>query len=116
VQRLSVTTAARTDIRHILATSEQQFGREARRRYRRLIQQALADLNGAAEPFGSTKIAELSADHRVYHIRFARPSIATTTVRRPRHALVYLIQADRLMVLRVLHERQLISRHVNPER
>ena len=115
MRRLIVSKAARADIRHILKTSQQDFGPDARRRYRQLIQKALADLDGSDEPSGSTAARELSPGHRIYHLRFARRSVGSVTVRRPRHALVYRIEAERLLVLRVLHERQLFARNVDPD-
>jgi toxin ParE1/3/4 len=115
VRRLIVSKAARADIRHILETSHQAFGPDARRRYRQLIQQALSDLEASDEPFGSTAARELGSGHRIYRIRFARPSVEGATVRRPRHGVVYRIEAERLIVLRVLHERQLIARNVDPD-
>jgi toxin ParE1/3/4 len=109
---VAVAWAARADIRHLLQTSERSFGPEARRRYRQLIEQALRNLSRSSEPPGSLPITELSGNYRIYHIRFARLPKRETTVRHPRHALVYRIEESRLIVVRVLHERQLIPRNV----
>jgi len=79
-----------------------------------LLEQALADLAASGMPPGSRSIAELTGDVRAYPIRFARPAVGSPTVRQPRHAIIYRIEPARLLVIRVLHDRQLIARNLDP--
>jgi toxin ParE1/3/4 len=107
---IRITPAARDDIRASLAHSEVNFGRAARKRYRTLIDRALEHLSRDPEPPASRAVWEVQGDLRVYHIRFAQQGGTAHRIGRPRHAVIYELRTDSLLVVRLLHERQLVPR------
>lgn len=91
--------------------SRQQFGREAQLRYERLLNTAMREL--AADP-GRPGVRE--AGRRglwLYHLRHARqrPSPADR-VGQPRHILVFIVMADELRIVRVLHDAMDLPLHL----
>ena len=59
MRRIRVTGPARRDITKILRRSGAEFGGQARRRYRTLIQQALQDLGDDASRVGVQSVDDL---------------------------------------------------------
>ena len=110
---LRQTVLAQHDVRAILQRSEAEFGPAARRRYRGLIERALNALAASDRPPGSHTLPELGQAFCGYHLRFARAGQGARRVRRPRHVIVYRIDDHQILIIRVLHERQLPSRHVS---
>jgi toxin ParE1/3/4 len=111
--RVNVSPKARRDVRDILRWSHEQFGREARKRYRRLIQQAFDDLRDDPDRLGVSTRDELAADIRLFHIRHSRRrSSATDRVSTPRHFIIFRRTGDQVNVLRVLHDSMDLASHL----
>ena len=103
------------DLAHILATSEERWGTEGRRRYAAILAAAMRRV--AADPNGPAMRdrAELSPGIRSFHVRHARNDNPEAKVRRPVHVLYYrTVALDLIEIVRVLHERMEPSRHVDP--
>jgi toxin ParE1/3/4 len=116
MERYRLSRPAEADLAHILATSGERWGAEARRRYAALLAAAIRKV--AAEPNGPATIdrAELSPGIRSVHIRYARADDPEGKVRRPVHVLYYRTVAPGLIeIVRVLHERMEPSRHITVE-
>lgn len=116
--RYRVTASAQADIIDILAHTEAQFGEAARLRYERLIATAIRDIAGDPTRPGTLDREELGSDARTWHLRSSRERARTEAgiVRRPRHLLLFRIEADGLVVIgRVLHDAMELERHRPPE-
>lgn len=103
------------DLERILRRSETEFGAQARRRYRALIDRAIRDL--AADPArpGVRAVDSVRAGYRLYHLRVFRRTEAGSAVGKPRHLLAfYLPDPDPPVIATVLPERQLVERHLHP--
>lgn len=110
--RIRITGPARRDIQKILYRSQAEFGVEARKRYQALLDQAFRDLKADATRLGVTSVEDIRAGYFLYHLKWSSAA-ATETVKKPRHLLVfYLDMTDVLVIARVFHERQLLSRHL----
>lgn len=99
--KLRITGPARRDIAAALAWSLGSFGPDARDRYRELIGRAFTSI--ASGPIsGAVLRHELGNGVLLYHLRHARgvPAI----VRAPRHFLVFRIEGDAAVILRLLHD------------
>lgn len=97
---IRITAPARRDIERLLAVSRSTFGEEAAERYRSLILRGLVmvrdDPRGAkSRPLRLAQPGVLSL-----HLR-AVPS----PVRRPRHRLIYIVDDQTVVALRVIHDR-----------
>ncbi len=111
--RFRLSRLAEADLAHILATSEERWGTEARRRYEALISAAMRKV--AADPTGpATRVrAALSTAIRSFHVRHARGYNPQAKVRQPVHVLYYrAVAPDLVEIVRVLHERMEPSRHL----
>lgn len=107
---------AEVDLTDILATSEERWGIEARRRYAAII--AVAMRKVAADPKAPATQArvELATGIRSFHLRHARGHDPEAKVRQPVHVLYYRVVApDLVEIIRVLHERMEPSKHIDPE-
>jgi len=111
--RLVVTAKARRDIFILLATSRSQFGPEAQKRYRLLVEQAMTDLTDNPGRPGVTRPDGLPEGIWLYHVRHARarPPVSQR-VGRPRHVLVFRQRSDELDLLRVLHDAMDLPSHM----
>jgi toxin ParE1/3/4 len=99
----ALSARARLDIRIILSASGDKFGQRAQRRYRLLLEQAIADVAANPDRAGVQTIG--GRQLRFYHTRHARPRTpAQERVRRPRHLVVFEVRGERLEILRVLHD------------
>lgn len=88
------------------------FGREAARRYERLITRALRDITRADDPPGS-KPLEADPEIRLYHLQNSRARVEGKTVAEPRHLLVYRHDTPRsIVVLRLLHDMMDLPVHL----
>ena len=113
MRRIRVTGPARRDITKILQRSGAEFGDQARQRYRRLIDQALQDLSEDAARVGVQSIDDIREGYLVYHLKWSRKSSAGSHVRQPRHLIAFCVDnSDDIIVARVFHERQVLSRHL----
>ncbi len=113
MRRIRVTGPARRDITKILQRNGAEFGDQARQRYRRLIDQALQDLSEDAARVGVQSIDDIRDGHFLYHLKWSRKATAGQTVRQPRHLIAFYVDdSDAIIVARVFHERQMLSRHL----
>jgi plasmid stabilization system protein ParE len=113
MRRIRVTGPARRDITKILRRSSAEFGDQARQRYRRLIDQAVKDLGDDANRVGVQSIDDIRKGYFLYHLKWSRKAPAGPPVRQPRHLIAFHIDnSDDIIVARVFHERQMLSRHL----
>jgi toxin ParE1/3/4 len=109
-----LSTSAKSDIAAILRRSAQLHGLQARLRYRSLLMAALRRV--AAEPQGplTTDRADLEAGVRSFHIRRSRKESREAPVGKPVQVIFYdVLRSDRVLILRVLHERMSPRRHIS---
>jgi len=109
--------SARSDIREALIWSRERFGETAAARYRKLLQQAIADIAGDPDRPGARKRPELAPGIRTYHLSFSRERAGGSgaAVKHPRHFLVYRSRQDGIDVVRLLHDARDLARHVPAE-
>ena len=108
----------RRDLRLALKRSQKKFGEDAAFRYRRLIGQAVRDIEG--DPFrpGSSDEKGARAGMRSYHVSFSRQRARTARgiVQNPRHLIVYQIRDEcTILVLRILHDQQDLQQQLAEE-
>jgi len=117
VLRYRLSAAAQSDIIQILAWSQERFGKAARLRYEALLVAAFRDFAELPDRPGSQARPELGAGVRSWHLRLSRERARTTTgvAARPRHFVLYRIDADLLVVGRVLHDAMELARHMDAE-
>lgn len=112
--RLVVAPDAEGDFDEIVRTSAEAFGETAAHRYRLLIQQAFADV--LARP-DRPEAPGVPGDLRFYPIRHSRLRVPVPDrVGQPRHVLVYRHDAERLEIVRILHDRMDIPGALNGPR
>lgn len=117
--RYRVTASAQADIIEILSRTEEQFGEAGRLRYERLIVTAIRDIAGNPTRPGTWDREELGRDARTWHLRGSRERarMESGIVRRPRHLLLFRVEAEGLVVIgRVLHDAMELDRHLPTER
>ena len=102
---------ARLGIRVILSASGDRFGLEARRRYRRLLTQAIEDVAADPQRVGVQSAGALG-DMRLYHTRHARLRAGGRPINRPRHVIAFRIVSDQIVILRVLHDAMDLPEHL----
>ena len=113
MRRIRVTGPARRDIAKILRRSGAEFGDQARRRYRRLIDQALQDLGDNAARAGVRSIDDIREGYYLYHIKWSRRGSVDPPVRQPRHLIAFYVDdSDAIIVARMFHERQMLAQHL----
>lgn len=117
MRRIRVTGPARRDITKILRRSSTEFSNQARQRYRALIEQSLQDLAGNVARAGVQSINDIRESYFLYHSNWSRRDPSGSPMRRPRHLIAFYIDdSDSVIVARVFHERQMLSRHlVDPD-
>ncbi|HZC16653.1 MAG TPA: type II toxin-antitoxin system RelE/ParE family toxin [Caulobacteraceae bacterium] len=100
-----VTARARRDLFILLAISRTQFGLDAQRRYRLLLEQAIADIAADPHRAGVAWREEVSSEVWFYHSRHSRSRTPPgQRVGRPRHVLIFRVRQDQVEILRVLHD------------
>jgi toxin ParE1/3/4 len=112
--RFRLSGLAQIDVAHILATSAEQWGLDARRRY--AITLATAMRKVAANPLGPTtrERKDLAPGIRSFHIRHARSTEPDKRVSRPVHILYYRVIGPELIeIVRVLHDHMDPAPHLN---
>ena len=115
--QLHVTAAARRDIVAIVKRSVQEFGEAASLRYSALIHQALRDVEADPERPGSKERPDLmTKGARTYHLEFSRSRVSGSSVKEPRHFLLYRRLDDGVIeVARILHDTRDLQRHLPKE-
>lgn len=111
--RYRLTKSAKADVRSILRTSEERHGRAARLRYAALLLAAMRRV--AADPQGLSTLdrSDVRPDLRSFHIRHSRAESRETPVANPPHVVFYrVIEPGLVEIVRVLHERMELRRHV----
>ncbi len=89
------------------------FGEAPRGRYKALLNQAIADLADDPARNGVKAIDEVRPGYFIYHVRWAKASMAGPSVRQPRHSLVFSIDGEGVVVVAaVIHDRELPARHL----
>lgn len=117
--RFRIAAFAQADIIDILSRTQEQFGEAARLRYEQLIATGIRDI--ASDPIrpGTFDREELGPNARTWHLRGSRERarLASGVVKRPRHLLLFRIEADGLVVIgRILHDAMELDRHLPVER
>jgi len=102
--------AARKDIEDPLLWSLDKFGADAAERCRKLLIQALRDIETDPMRAGSRTHPELHRDARLYFLASSRAE--GKRVKSPRHFILYRIRASALEVGRILHDSRDLARHL----
>lgn len=113
MKQVRLTHSAVRDVAYILERSRRDFGARARDRYAQLLDRALLDLAEDPSRIGVVSIEDLRPDSFIYHLKFSRTLSRGRRVLRPRHVLVFRVEQDEVIVMRMLHERQLLDRHLD---
>lgn len=110
MRRTKIAPLARVDAAAIIHHSLERFGPAAARRYRRLIQQAYADVAQAPERPGSRPFP---GGLRLYPLRLAARRLpAEDRVRMPSHLIAYRFDEELVEIVRVLHEAMDLPRRL----
>jgi toxin ParE1/3/4 len=112
--RYRLSQAAIADIDSILEWSGRHFGEPARRRYAALISAAIRDVAHNPGSVGAHSRPELGEGVHSWHLGQSRGHTTGGTVQHPRHFLIYRMDADVLVVGRVLHDSMELERHLAP--
>ena len=97
----------------MLRRSSDDFGPQARDRYQRLLDQTLMDLRKDPNRVGVRPIGDVREGYCIYHLRSSAERTPQPSVRQPRHLVAFYIDdAGDVIVARVFHERQMLSRHL----
>ncbi len=113
MKRIRITGPAHRDIAKILQRSGTEFGDQARRRYRWLIDQALQDIGENTARPGVRSADDIREGYFLYHLKWSRKGPTRPPVRQPRHLIAFYVDdSDTIIVARVFHERQMLSRHL----
>lgn len=101
------------DIRRILQRSKAEFGAGAGARYKVLLDQALHDLGEDPRRAGVRPVPDVRPGYFVYHLKFSKPRVTSRTVGSPRHLVVFSLDpSDAVLVAAVVHEREMLDRHL----
>lgn len=111
-RRVRLAPEARRDIAAIARESLESFGGTIWSAYRVLLEQALSDLGEDSDRPGSRDISDVRPGYRLFHLRYSRRRVAGRRIGRPRHVVIYRLTDGSVVILRVLHERMLLSRHL----
>lgn len=112
-RRLSLT--ARSQILEILEWTGEQFGKSARKRYRKLVEQAVVDLENDPYRLGTRIRTDLTIGCYSYHIRFSKSNISPPFVKSPRHLFIYQIQDQTIIILGVFHDSMDVENQFSEE-
>jgi len=111
--RYRLSRLAQSDIVAILAWSQEQFGPVARGRYQALIATALRDIAEQHDRPGMRARPELGDGVLTWHLRQSRGHAEGGHVSQPRHLVVFRLDADIVVVGRVLHDTMDLGRHLD---
>ena len=113
MKALELALDARVDVAAILAASQDKFGVRARRRYRRLLETAFADLQADPDRAGVRIAADAPPGFRLYALRHSRTHAPVEDrVGRPRHVIVFRLEPERIVIAHVLHEHMDLPRRL----
>ncbi|NDL66075.1 type II toxin-antitoxin system RelE/ParE family toxin [Acerihabitans arboris] len=115
MMRYRLSAAAESDIVSILQWTHTQFGEVARRRYQCLLVTALRDIASDPARPGSVEREELGKGARSWHLVLSteRARSEDGIVHRPRHLLIYRVEAEDLIVIgRILHDAMELEQHM----
>ena len=113
MRRVRLTGPAQRDIFRALQRSFDDFGPQARDRYRHLLDQALVDLGEDPNRAGVRSIDDVREGYFTYHIKSSTDRASKPSVRQPRHLFAFYVDgAGDVIVARVFHDRQMLSRHL----
>src|SRR3954462_3072667 len=106
--------AARKDIKDALKWSAENFGEVASQRYRKLLGVALAEIAANPELPHSYHLPGFRPGVRLCHLKHSRTLAAVKgqIVRNPRHFVSYTVIGADTAIVRVLHDRMEITRHL----
>ena len=114
MRRVRITGPAQRDIVGVLGRSNENLGAQARDRYQRLLDQALVDLGDDPIRAGVRPISDARAGYFTYHIKSSSDSTPKPSVRQPRHLFAFYVDdTGDVIVARLFHERQMLSRHLD---
>jgi plasmid stabilization system protein ParE len=106
LRTLRVARDARAEIDALLAWSEERFGPRTADRYRRLIEAGFDGLREDTDRGGVRRYDAFGLDLRIYPLRHCRTRLPPSErIGRPRHALVFTVEADIVTIHHVLDER-----------
>lgn len=109
---LRITRAARADIKHILRRSETEFGEIIRNRYKALLNTAMAEISDDPQRHGVRAIDDVRPGYFVYHTQWSKRSVTGPSIKRPRHLLLFSCDDTAATIAAVVHERELLSKHI----
>lgn len=111
----AIAPTAERDIESILIWTHENFDAAARRRYAKLLTQAILEVAENPELPGSSSRPEIASNAHTYHIAGSRNNVmpAKDRVKKPRHLLLYRVRSDgRVEIGRVLHDSMDLARHL----
>lgn len=109
---LQLARTAQVDIQRLLRRSEMDFGGLVRSRYKQLLDQGLMDLIEDPQRFGVQAINDVRAGYFSWHLKWSSRHAPRPGIRRPRHLLVFSMSGEMITVAAVVHERELLERHL----
>jgi toxin ParE1/3/4 len=113
---IALTTPAQRDLREIFRWTDAEFGSTAADRYEVLLAQALSDLENNPYRAGAKPRDEVLPGVYTYHLALSRDHVKGDRVKSPRHFLVYRVTADRIDILRILHDSRDLNLHLPEEK
>ncbi|MFT5387702.1 MAG: toxin ParE1/3/4 [Candidatus Omnitrophota bacterium] len=116
--KVKISDAARQDVANILTYTNDQFGTQIQKKYSRLIQQAIKDVQEDPERPGVKRRPEICDIARTYHIFYSRDNTKSrgNTIKKPRHLLLFRISEDNeLEIGRILHDSMELELHLPNE-
>jgi toxin ParE1/3/4 len=114
--RLRITKPASQDLAAIQLWTRDHFGTEAAHRYGLLIRLASREIAHTPSRIGVQPAYEGAEEFLAYHLRFsARRLAAAQRVTKPRHLLVFKIELDCVVLLRILHDSMDAKSHLDSD-
>lgn len=101
---------AREDVDRLLSYSRHRFGLQTADRYEALLIRAFATLRSNPSAQGVRLLGD-KPDLFRFHLR-SLPQPKPKAVSRPRHLVIFTVTEAELTVVRVLHEKMEIERHL----
>lgn len=107
-----ITAPARRDLQRVLAYTESHFGDVAADRYHGLILRGLIRIAQDGEDPATRRMGEEGSRYLGLHLKAIR-SDDPERVRKPRHIIVFIRRENRVDILRILHDRMDLPRHLS---
>lgn len=100
--RIQIGGQAASDFTHILSWTEDKFGTRQAHAYGALLRSALQTLaRDPLAPPSRTRDDDVGVGFRTLHL-----------IRPGRHLLLYRVEAERILIVRILHDSMELSRHL----